>query len=172
MITAKSGQTPVADKYRAYVLAGLDQLQTEVTTAGGIEAYIQGSVPGAKTAQITWNGEFLEVSTATYPFEVVKIPAIVVPEAALTTEVGPIQLTEWWCRQPEVLTAGCDTMQAEDPDSVFTAAEAKRDNRDVCVDKTLSPWYNEYIAVRRRSPCRRRAKLCPEPRTLRVGRPI
>ena len=55
---------------------------------------------------------------------------------------------------------------------VFTAAEAKRDNRDVCVDKTLSPWYNEYIAVRRRSPCRRRAKLCPEPRTLRVGRPI
>ena len=56
--------------------------------------------------------------------------------------------------------------------SVFTAAEAKRDNRDVCVDKTLSPWYNEYIAVRRRSPCRRRAKLCPEPRTLRVGRPI
>ena len=57
-------------------------------------------------------------------------------------------------------------------DQVFTAAEAKRDNRDVCVDKTLSPWYNEYIAVRRRSPCRRRAKLCPEPRTLRVGRPI
>ena len=55
---------------------------------------------------------------------------------------------------------------------VFTAAEAKRDNRDVCVDKTLSPWYNEYIAVRRRSPCRKRAKLCPEPRTLRVGRPI
>ena len=55
---------------------------------------------------------------------------------------------------------------------VFTAADAKRDNRDVCVDKTLSPWYNEYIAVRRRSPCRRRAKLCPEPRTLRVGRPI
>ena len=123
MITAKSGQTPVADKYRAYVLAGLDQLQTEVTTAGGIEAYIQGSVPGAKTAQITWNGEFLEVSTATYPFEVVKIPAIVVPEAALTTEVGPIQLTEWWCRQPEVLTAGCDTMQAEDPDSVQALRE-------------------------------------------------
>ena len=39
-ITSNSGQTPVADKYRAYVLAGLDQLQTEVTTAGGIEAYI------------------------------------------------------------------------------------------------------------------------------------
>jgi hypothetical protein len=55
---------------------------------------------------------------------------------------------------------------------VFTAADAKCDNRDVCVDKTLSLWYNEYIAVRRRSPCRRRAKLCPEPRTLRVGRPI
>ena len=55
---------------------------------------------------------------------------------------------------------------------VFTAADAKRDNRDVCVDKTLSLWYNEYIAVRRRSPCRRRAKLCPDPRTLRGGLPI
>ena len=55
---------------------------------------------------------------------------------------------------------------------VFTAADAKRDNRDVCVDKALSLWYNEYIAVRRRSPCRRRAKLCPDPRTLRGGLPI
>ena len=55
---------------------------------------------------------------------------------------------------------------------VFTAADAKCDNRDVCVDKALSLWYNEYIAVRRRSPCRRRAKLCPEPRTLRGGLPI
>ena len=109
-ITAQSGRTPVAYKYRAYVLAGLDQLQTEVTAAGGIEAYIQGSVLGAKTAQIAWNGEFLEVST-------------VVPEAALTTEVGPVQLAEWWCRQPEVLTAGCDTMQAEGPDSVQALRE-------------------------------------------------
>lgn len=122
-ITSNSGHTPVADKYRAHVLAGLDQLQTEVTAAGGIEAYIQGSVPGAKTAQIAWNGEFLEVSTATYPFDGVGIPAIVVPEAALTTEVGPVQLAEWWCRQPEVLTAGCDTMQAEDPDSVQALRE-------------------------------------------------
>ena len=56
--------------------------------------------------------------------------------------------------------------------TVFTAASEKRDNRDVCVDKTLSPWYNEYIAVRRRSTCRRRAKLCPEQRTLRGERPI
>ena len=55
---------------------------------------------------------------------------------------------------------------------VFTAADSKRDNRDVCVDKALSLWYNEYIAVRRRSPCRRRAKLCPDPRTLRGGLPI
>ena len=122
-ITSQDRQTPVADKYRAYVLAGLDQLQTEVTAAGGIQAYIQGSVPGAKTAQIAWNGEFLEVSTATYPFDGVEIPAIVVPEAALTTEVGPVQLAEWRCRQPEVLTAGCDTMQSEDPDSVQALRE-------------------------------------------------
>ena len=122
-ITSQGGQTPVANKYRAHVLAGLDQLQTEVTAAGGIEAYIQGSVPGAKTAQIAWNGEFLEVSTATYPFDGVGIPAIVVPEAALTTEVGPVQLAVWRCRQPEVLTAGCDTMQAEDPDSVQALRE-------------------------------------------------
>ena len=122
-ITARSDQTPVADKYRAYVLAGLDQLQTEVTAAGGIEAYIQGSVPGAKTAQITWNGEFLEVSTETYLFDGVEFPAIVVPEVALTTEVGPVYLSEWRCRQPDVLTAGCDTMQAEDPDSVQALRE-------------------------------------------------
>ena len=122
-ITSTSGRTPVADKYRAYVLAGLDQLQAEVTAAGGIEAYIQGSVPGAKTAQIKWNGEFLEVSTATYPFEGIELPAIEVPEAVLTTEVGPVQLAKWWCRQPDVLTAGCDTMQAEDPDSVQALRE-------------------------------------------------
>lgn len=122
-ITAQIGSTPVADKYRAYVLEGLDQLQTEVTAAGGIEAYIQGSVPGAKTAQITWNGEFLEVSTATYPFEGIELPAIVVPEAVLTTEVGTVELAKWWCRQPDVLTAGCDTMQAEDPDSVQALRE-------------------------------------------------
>ena len=35
------------------------------------------------------------------------------------------------------------TVNRRDNDKVFTAAEAKRDNRDVCVDKTLSPWYNE-----------------------------
>ena len=85
-ITSNSGHTPVADKYRAYMLAGLDQLQTEVTAAGGIEAYIKGSVPGAKTAQIAWNGEFLEVSTATYLLGDVEIPAIEVPDAVLTTE--------------------------------------------------------------------------------------
>lgn len=122
-ITAQSGRTPVADKYRAYVLAGLDQLQTEVTASGGVEAYIQGSVPGAKMAQITWNGEFLEVSTATYPFEGMELTAIVVPEATVTKEVVLVQLAEWWCRQPEVLTAGCDTMQAEDPDSVQALRE-------------------------------------------------
>ena len=55
---------------------------------------------------------------------------------------------------------------------VLTAAHDKRDNRDLCVDKARSLWYNEYIAVRRREPCRRRAKLCPEPRTLRGGLPI
>ena len=30
---------------------------------------------------------------------------------------------------------------------MFTAADAKRNNRDVCVDKALSLWYNEYIAT-------------------------
>lgn len=122
-ITAQIGSTPVADKYRAYVLEGLDQLQEEVTAAGGIESFVQGSVPGAKTAQIKWNGEFLEVSTATYPFEGIELPAIVVPEAVLTTEVGTVELAKWWCRQPDVLTAGCDTMQAEDPDSVQALRE-------------------------------------------------
>ena len=122
-ITAQIGSTPVADNYRAYVLEGLDQLHTEVTAAGGIEAYIKGSVPGAKTAQIAWNGEFLEVSTATYLLGDVEIPAIEVPDAVLTTDVGPVQLAKWWCRQPEVFTASCDPMQTEDPDSVQALRE-------------------------------------------------
>ena len=57
-------------------------------------------------------------------------------------------------------------------DDVFTAAPAKYAKWDFCVDKARSMCYTEYIAVRRRSPCRRRAKLCPEPRTLRGGQLI
>ena len=122
-ITSTSGRTPVADKYRAYVLAGLDQLQAEVTAAGGIEAFVRGRIPGAKTAQITWNGESLDVSSETYLFEGVEIPAIVVPEAVLTTEVGPIQIAEWWGLQPSVLTPSCDPMQACDTESVQSLRE-------------------------------------------------
>ena len=70
----------------------------------------------------------------------------------------------------EAVTEAVRELLAEQ--DVFTAAPDNRDKRDVCVDKAHSLWYNEYIAVRRRDPCRRRAKLCPEPRTLRGGLPI
>lgn len=115
-ITSNSGQTPVADKYRAYVLAGLDQLETQVTAAGSIEIFVRGEAPGAMRAQILWDGENLSVTPGI-------VSELILSGPGITTEVGTIQLAEWWEREPESLTASCDPIRFTDPESVQEVRE-------------------------------------------------
>lgn len=115
-ITAQSGRTPVADKYRAYVLAGLDQLETQVTAAGSIEIFVRGEAPGAMRAQILWDGENLSVTPSI-------VSELILSGPGITTEVGTIQLAEWWVREPESLTASCDPIRFTDPESVQEVRE-------------------------------------------------
>ena len=115
-ITAQSGRTPVADKYRAYVLAGLDQLETQVTAAGSIETFVRGEAPGAMRAHILWDGENLSVTPSI-------VSKLILSGPGITTEVGTIQLAEWWEREPESLTASCDPIRFIDPESVQEVRE-------------------------------------------------
>ena len=115
-ITSTSGRTPVADKYRAYVLAGLDELEERVTDAGSIEAFVIGEAPGAMRAQILWDGESLSVSTDI-------VSETLLSGSGTTTEVGAIQLAEWWGGQPESLTASCEPIRFPDPESVQEVRE-------------------------------------------------
>ena len=115
-ITSTSGRTPVADKYRAYVLAGLDELEERVTDAGSIEAFVIGEAPGATRAQILWDGESLSVSTDI-------VSETLLSGSGTTTEVGAIQLAEWWGGQPESLTASCEPIRFPDPESVQEVRE-------------------------------------------------
>ena len=117
-ITSQSGQTPVADKYRAYVLAGLGELEKQVTAAGSIEAFVRGEVPGAMRAQILWDGENLSVTPSIVSELILSGPGI-----TTEVEVGTIQLAEWWERQPESLTASCDPISFTDPESVQEVRE-------------------------------------------------
>jgi len=115
-ITAQSGRTPVADKYRAYVLAGLDQLETQVTAAGSIETFVRGEAPGAMRAHILWDGENLSVTPSI-------VSELILSGSGITTEVGTIQLAEWWEREPESLTASRDPIRFTDPESVQDVRE-------------------------------------------------
>ncbi len=115
-ITSQGGHTPVADKYRAYVLAGLDQLETQVAAAGSIESFVRGEAPGSMRAQILWDGENLSVTPSI-------VSELILSGPGITTEVGTIQLAEWWERQPESLTASCDPISFTDPESVQEVRE-------------------------------------------------
>ena len=115
-ITSQGGQTPVADKYKAYVLAGLDQLETQVTAAGSIETFVRGEAPGAMRAHILWDGENLSVTPSI-------VSELILSGSGITTEVGTIQLAKWWERQPESLTASCDPIRFTGPESVQEVRE-------------------------------------------------
>lgn len=115
-ITAQSGRTPVANKYRAYVLAGLDQLETQVTAAGSIETFVRGEAPGAMRAHILWDGENLSVTPSI-------VSELILSGSGITTEVGTIQLAEWREREPESLTASCNLIRFTDPESVQDVRE-------------------------------------------------
>ena len=115
-ITSQGGQTLVADKYRAHVLAGLDQLETQVTAAGSIETFVRGEAPGAMRAHILWDGENLSVTPSI-------VSDLILSGPGITTEVGTIQLAEWWEREPESLTASCDPIRFTDPESVQEVRE-------------------------------------------------
>ena len=74
MITAKSGQTTVAEHFRASVLRGLDELQKQVTAAGGVGEYISGQVGwtqecGRAWVHVVWNGETIKATEEQYFFE-------------------------------------------------------------------------------------------------------
>ena len=71
MITAESGQTTVAEQFRASVLRGLDELQAQVSAAGGVEEYIRGQVGrthewGRVWGNVVWNGETVKVTEEQY----------------------------------------------------------------------------------------------------------
>ena len=74
MITAESGQTTVAEQFRASVLRGLDELQKQVTAAGGVEEYISGQVDWTHECDrvwvnVVWNGETIKATEEQYFFE-------------------------------------------------------------------------------------------------------
>lgn len=74
MITAKSGRDTVAEQFRAMVLRGLDELQTQVTAAGGVEEYISGQVGWKHEwdrawGNVVWNGETIKVTEVQDLFE-------------------------------------------------------------------------------------------------------
>ena len=74
MITAESGQTTVAEQFRASVLRGLEELQAQVTAAGGVEEYISGQVGWKHEwdrawGNVVWNGETIKVTEVQDLFE-------------------------------------------------------------------------------------------------------
>lgn len=66
-ITSQSDCTPVANQFREKVLRGLDELQKQVTAAGGVGEYISGRV-GVNIelekawGNIVWDGESIKVT--------------------------------------------------------------------------------------------------------------
>ena len=74
MITAESGQTTVAEQFRASVLRGLEELQAQVTAGGGVEEYISGQVGWTHECDrvwvnVVWNGETIKVTEEQYFFD-------------------------------------------------------------------------------------------------------
>lgn len=67
MITSQSDCTPVANQFREKVLRGLDELQEQVTAAGGIKEYISGQVSWTRECDrtwvnVVWNGETIKAT--------------------------------------------------------------------------------------------------------------
>ena len=73
-ITSQSDCTPVAEQFREKVLRGLDELQKQVTAAGGVGEYISGQVGWTPECDrvwvnVVWNGETIKVTEEQYFFE-------------------------------------------------------------------------------------------------------
>ena len=67
MITSQSDCTPVANQFREKVLRGLDELQEQVTAAGGIKEYISGQVSWTRECDrtwvnVVWNGDTIKAT--------------------------------------------------------------------------------------------------------------
>ena len=73
-ITSQSDCTPVANQFRGKVLRGLDELQKQVTAAGGVGEYISGQVGWTQECDrvcvnVVWNGETIKATEEQYFFE-------------------------------------------------------------------------------------------------------
>ena len=73
-ITSQSDCTPVANQFREKVLRGLDELQKQVTAAGGVGEYISGQVGWTQECDrvwvnVVWNGETIKATEEQYFFE-------------------------------------------------------------------------------------------------------
>ena len=73
-ITSQSYCTPVANQFREKVLRGLDELQKQVTAAGGVGEYISGQVGWTQECDrvwvnVVWNGETIKATEEQYFFE-------------------------------------------------------------------------------------------------------
>lgn len=66
-ITSQSDCTPVVNQFREKVLRGLDELQKQVTAAGGVGEYISGQVGWTPECDrvwvnVVWNGETIKAT--------------------------------------------------------------------------------------------------------------
>ena len=73
-ITSQSDCTPVVNQFREKVLRGLDELQKQVTAAGGVGEYISGQVGWTQECDrvwvnVVWNGETIKATEEQYFFE-------------------------------------------------------------------------------------------------------
>ena len=73
-ITSQSDCTPVTNQFREKVLRGLDELQKQVTAAGGVGEYISGQIGWTQECDrvwvnVVWNGETIKVTEEQYFFE-------------------------------------------------------------------------------------------------------
>lgn len=73
-ITSQGDCAPVVNQFREKVLRGLDELQKQVTAAGGVGEYISGQVGWTQECDrvwvnVVWNGETIKVTEKQYFFE-------------------------------------------------------------------------------------------------------
>ena len=74
IITSQSDCTPVANQFREKVLHGLDELQKQVTAAGGVGEYFSDQVGWTQECDrvwvnVVWNGETIKATEEQYFFE-------------------------------------------------------------------------------------------------------
>ena len=73
-ITSQSDCTPVVNQFREKVLRGLDELQKQVTAAGGVGEYFSGQVGWTQECDrvwvnVVWTGETIKATEEQYFFE-------------------------------------------------------------------------------------------------------